>query len=348
MPLPHLPKESSGFRLGGRISPREVCPEEQELPGQPAHAFRRQMPGVFGISQTAAKGFTFIHFFKNFESTVMAQKACIAKFSFDRFRFGNSIEIWDGFFFSSFLKDRGKSFHCDDSDCPFKGGDIQNNGYNRLNCFSCDYDMCDSCAHRRMFILTKFGTNHASAPTTGAVGGITNKAFDVGTHAQDIYKYRVILTSVIPYLLFQITDNCSLCQLEVNMFPVSAHQNNVSRPATESRSHVPLVQEPIYGHAGAISNINQNAQEPIYGTLSRGNEPQSLGIPVAPLQGSNQRLSPHPMVSLRASQLSPNPILSTNQLNLSALSNMGSDPPSYSTYNMNLPVATYVWGLDLF
>ena len=55
-------------------------------------------------------------------------------------------------------KERGKKFRCDDSDCPFSssGGSIANNGFNRLSCFRCDYDMCDSCAHRRTYVLAKF------------------------------------------------------------------------------------------------------------------------------------------------------------------------------------------------
>jgi hypothetical protein len=49
----------------------------------------------------------------------------------------------------------GKKFGCDDSDCPFRGGMIRNHGYNRFNCFGCDYDLCDSCVHRKLFVLTK-------------------------------------------------------------------------------------------------------------------------------------------------------------------------------------------------
>ncbi len=47
-------------------------------------------------------------------------------------------------------KDRGRRFRCDDSDCAYRDGKIRNNGYNRLNCFKCDYDVCDSCATRRI------------------------------------------------------------------------------------------------------------------------------------------------------------------------------------------------------
>ena len=49
----------------------------------------------------------------------------------------------------------GKRFKCDDGDCPFRGGMIQNHGYNRFSCFSCDFDLCDSCVHRKLFVLTK-------------------------------------------------------------------------------------------------------------------------------------------------------------------------------------------------
>ena len=38
---------------------------------------------------------------------------------------------------------------------PFQGGDILNNGHNRISCFVCDYDICDSCVHRRIYVLSK-------------------------------------------------------------------------------------------------------------------------------------------------------------------------------------------------
>ncbi|TRY80466.1 hypothetical protein TCAL_10488 [Tigriopus californicus] len=81
-------------------------------------------------------------------------------------------------------KENGRSFRCDDSDCAFKG-EIANTGYNRLNCFSCDYDLCDSCAHRRMFILTKYLKYHGNRITESEI------------------------------------DNCSICQLEQSGYPVT-------------------------------------------------------------------------------------------------------------------------------
>merc|ERR1712062_606994 len=50
-------------------------------------------------------------------------------------------------------KNFGPYFQCDEIDCPFrsKGGEILNNGHNRISCFHCDYDLCDSCVHRRIY-----------------------------------------------------------------------------------------------------------------------------------------------------------------------------------------------------
>ena len=59
------------------------------------------------------------------------------------------------FWFPNALQDFGTSFQCDDRDCPFRNGDILNNGHNRISCFACDYDLCDSCVHRRKFVLSK-------------------------------------------------------------------------------------------------------------------------------------------------------------------------------------------------
>lgn len=58
---------------------------------------------------------------------------------------------------SNSKQNRGKRFHCDDSDCPHRTGatGILNNGFNRLSCFACNYDLCDSCAHRRTAVLAK-------------------------------------------------------------------------------------------------------------------------------------------------------------------------------------------------
>ena len=53
------------------------------------------------------------------------------------------------------LQNFGPQFQCDERDCPFRGGEIINNGHNRISCFYCDYDLCDSCVHRRTFILSK-------------------------------------------------------------------------------------------------------------------------------------------------------------------------------------------------
>ena len=53
------------------------------------------------------------------------------------------------------VQNRGKRFLCDDSDCPVATG-ILNNGFNRLSCFACNYDLCDSCAHRRTTVLARF------------------------------------------------------------------------------------------------------------------------------------------------------------------------------------------------
>ena len=49
----------------------------------------------------------------------------------------------------------GKDFECDDRDCPIQGNRILNNGHNRISCFVCDYDICDSCVHRRIYVLSK-------------------------------------------------------------------------------------------------------------------------------------------------------------------------------------------------
>ncbi len=44
----------------------------------------------------------------------------------------------------------GLGFHCDDSDCRTPGDEIKNSGFNRLNCFLCDYDICMACANRKI------------------------------------------------------------------------------------------------------------------------------------------------------------------------------------------------------
>lgn len=58
-------------------------------------------------------------------------------------------------------KNCGRTFTCDERDCPFPG-EIHNNGHNRLSCYTCDYDLCDSCVHRRLFVLTKFVKRNSS------------------------------------------------------------------------------------------------------------------------------------------------------------------------------------------
>jgi hypothetical protein len=53
-------------------------------------------------------------------------------------------------------QDFGPQFTCDDMDCPFGNKtNIYNNGHNRISCFLCDYDLCDSCVHRRIYVLSK-------------------------------------------------------------------------------------------------------------------------------------------------------------------------------------------------
>lgn len=53
-------------------------------------------------------------------------------------------------------KDFGPHFSCDERDCPFGSKcNIYNNGHNRISCFACDYDLCDSCVHRRIYVLSK-------------------------------------------------------------------------------------------------------------------------------------------------------------------------------------------------
>ena len=44
----------------------------------------------------------------------------------------------------------GLGFHCDDPDCRSPGDEIKNSGFNRLNCFICDYDICMACANRKI------------------------------------------------------------------------------------------------------------------------------------------------------------------------------------------------------
>jgi hypothetical protein len=40
-------------------------------------------------------------------------------------------------------------FKCQSSDCPVIGS-LVSNGHNRINCFPCAFDVCDSCARRTM------------------------------------------------------------------------------------------------------------------------------------------------------------------------------------------------------
>ena len=43
----------------------------------------------------------------------------------------------------------GEGYICDSIDCKTSKDEvILNSGYNRLNCFVCDYDLCMTCANR--------------------------------------------------------------------------------------------------------------------------------------------------------------------------------------------------------
>lgn len=42
----------------------------------------------------------------------------------------------------------GAGFHCDNTECRSPRDEMVNSGYNRLNCFTCDYDICMACANR--------------------------------------------------------------------------------------------------------------------------------------------------------------------------------------------------------
>ena len=43
----------------------------------------------------------------------------------------------------------GKEFNCDSQDCKIPKEEMMyNSGYNRLNCFDCDYNLCMTCANR--------------------------------------------------------------------------------------------------------------------------------------------------------------------------------------------------------
>eukprot|EP00095_Tigriopus_kingsejongensis_P011148 maker-scaffold534_size144770-snap-gene-0.35 protein:Tk11148 transcript:maker-scaffold534_size144770-snap-gene-0.35-mRNA-1 annotation:"uncharacterized protein conserved in bacteria" len=130
-------------------------------------------------------------------------------------------------------KENGRMFTCDDSDCAFRG-EIKNTGYNRLNCFNCDYDLCDSCAHRRMFILTKYLKYHGS--------GITQSEI----------------------------DNCSICQIEQTGYPVSLsveHFLEVGHRTNSSQSNMdpPDLGIPVNPSPGLYSSDppSYNAQFPI-------------------------------------------------------------------------------------
>ena len=43
----------------------------------------------------------------------------------------------------------GEGFNCDSQDCKIPKDEMMyNSGYNRLNCFDCDYNLCMTCANR--------------------------------------------------------------------------------------------------------------------------------------------------------------------------------------------------------
>ncbi len=65
------------------------------------------------------------------------------KISFDKIKLLNKVlRLWPA--------NLGLGFHCDDSDCRTPGDEIKNSGFNRLNCFLCDYDICMACANRKI------------------------------------------------------------------------------------------------------------------------------------------------------------------------------------------------------
>jgi hypothetical protein len=84
------------------------------------------------------------------------------------------------------------SFQCDDRDCPFRG-DILNNGHNRISCFVCDYDICDSCVHRRIFILSKC----IRTPQNASMSDYSSKFCNLDV---DVYP-------VVPSISSQISSN---------------------------------------------------------------------------------------------------------------------------------------------
>lgn len=60
----------------------------------------------------------------------------------------------------------GPPFKCSSKSCAILG-EIMSNGANRFNCFECDFDLCDSCARRKLDNLAKRSSSSSSSNNGG-------------------------------------------------------------------------------------------------------------------------------------------------------------------------------------